>query len=93
MSEMMELLMDVRKEVRCAEKYAREASKHRHEYPELAQVYHRVAADKLEHAAMLNTQAGLMAEKNGMLPVWEVEDAMFDLDKQAVKDCLEQRHK
>lgn len=93
MSEMIELLMDVRKEVRCAEKYAREANKHMHEYPELAQVYHRIASEKLSHAEMLNDQAEMMAEKAGMTPVWDVEDAMFEMDKQVVKDCLDNRRK
>lgn len=92
MTELMELLMDMRKEVRCADKYAKEAQKHRHEYPELAQVYHRVSTEKLSHADLLAAQAKMMAEKNNMGTLWEIEDTMFEMDKTSVLECLNRRH-
>lgn len=88
MMEMKELLMDVRKELRCADKYAKEANKHRSEYPELSDVYHRVATDKLTHADMLGKQAKTMAEKHGMTALWDVESYMIDHDTDEVKRCL-----
>jgi len=93
MMEMIELLMDVRKELHCAEKYANEANKHMHEYPELSQVYRRIATEKVNHAEMLSSQAEKMADKAGMKAVWDVEEMMIDADMERVKKCLDQRHK
>ena len=66
MHELVEVLMDMRKEVRCADKYAAEAKKHREEFPELSMVYSRIAVEKLAHADMLCKQAEQMARKEHM---------------------------
>ena len=89
MMEFKEVLMDIRKELRCADKYAREAAKHRHEYPELAEVYHKIAADKATHAEMLSRQAKVMAERHHMENVWDVEEYMMKHDLAEVKRCME----
>jgi rubrerythrin len=89
MMELKELLMDMRKELRCADKYAKEAIKHRAEYPELSEIYHRIAKDKTTHAEMLAGQARHMAEKHHMGEMWDVEDYMFKHDIGEVKRCLE----
>ena len=88
MMELKELFVDIRKELRCADKYAKEAVKHKHEFPELADVYHKIAADKATHADMLSKQARIMAEKHGMKNVWEIEDYMIANDMDEVKRCL-----
>ena len=89
MMELKELLMDVRKELRCADKYAKEAVKHKHEFPELADVYHKISADKATHADMLSKQAKMMAEKHGMKNVWEIKDYMIKHDMDEVKRCMD----
>jgi len=86
--EMMELLMDVRKELRGAEYYAKEAKKHRGEYPELASAYHRIAQEKLTQAQELGKHAERMAQKMGMVPVWDIESQMMDMDIEDVMRCL-----
>ena len=85
MMELKELLMDVRKELRCADKYAHEALKHKEEFPELSALYHRIASDKLVHADMLFTHAKHMAEKHKMSDVWDVEDYMIRHDMAEVR--------
>lgn len=89
MMELKELLMDIRKELRCADKYAKEAMKHKDEFPELSGVYHRIATDKVAHADMLGKHAKAMAEKHGMKNLWDVEGYMIDHDTDEVKQCLE----
>lgn len=91
--EMIELLMDVHKEIRCAEKYAHESAKHRKEFPELSQTYHRIAMEKLIHADLLNTQAEIMADKANMEAVWEVEEVLIESDMERVRKCLNEQHK
>ena len=86
--EFKEVLMDIRSELRGADKYAKEANKHKHEYPELADLYHRIASDKLVHAEMLSKHAKTMAEKNHMNDVWDVEDYMITRDTEDVKSCI-----
>ena len=89
MMELKELLMDVRKELRCADKYAKEATKHKEEYPELSDIYHRIAKDKMAHAELLAGQAHHMAEKHHMNDLWDVEDYMIKHDMAEVKRCLD----
>jgi hypothetical protein len=86
--EFKEVLMDIRKELRCADKYAHEAVKHKAEFPELADVYHKIAADKTTHAEMLSRQAKAMAEKHHMMPAWEIEEYMMNHDLAEVKRCM-----
>lgn len=89
MKELREVLMDIRKEIRCADMYAKEAKKHKHEYPELSAVYHRIATDKMVHAEMLNRQAHDIAMKHHAEDVWDVEDYMTNHDMEEVKKCLD----
>jgi len=89
MMELKEVLMDMRKEVRCADKYAKEAVKHKHEFPELSEVYHRISADKMTHADMLSKQGKMLAEHAHMVPVWEFEDEMLRHDMADVKRCMD----
>lgn len=89
MMELKEVLMDIRKELRSADKYAHEAVKHKHEYPELSDLYHRIATDKLVHADMLGKQAEIMADKNHMGELWDIEEYMIKHDTDEVKRCME----
>ena len=89
MMELKELFMYVRKELRCADKYAGEAVKHKQEYPALADAYHRIATDKVAHADMLHKQAHELAMKHHAEDVWDVEDYMVRDDMAHVRKCLE----
>lgn len=89
MMELKELFMDVRKELRCADKYAHEAVKHKTEFPSLSDVYHRIAVEKMGHAEMLHRQAHEMAMKHGVDGAWEIEDYMVKADLAELKRCLE----
>lgn len=89
MMEMKEVLMDIRRELRSADMYAKEAVKHKHEYPELADTYHRISADKATHAQMLTKCAKMMAEKHKMTDLWEVESYIIDHDMAEVMRCIE----
>lgn len=89
--EVKELIKDIRCEMRAADKYAREALKHKEEYPELAPVYARIASDKLEHANMLYTAGKDMLEKHGdsgMKMLWHMEHEFSDEDMMHVKRLL-----
>lgn len=87
--EMIELLMAIRNELRSAEHFAREAKKHRAEMPELSQVYYALAQEKVGHGMTLGKQAEKMAKHMGLEPVWQVENAMIEMDVDRVKKCLE----
>lgn len=89
MMELKEVLMDIRHELRGADKYAKEAMKHKHEFPELADTYHRIATDKATHANMLHRNAEHMAEKHHMGDLWEIEDYMIRQDIGDVMRCIE----
>lgn len=89
MMEFKELMVDIRKELRCADKYAHEAIKHRHEFPELSDLYHRIAADKMAHAEMLSKQAKVMAEKHNMANVWDVQWYLIKQDMDEVKISMD----
>lgn len=89
MMELKEILMDIRKELRASDKYAREAVKHKKEFPALSDVYHRIAVDNMAHVEMLGKHAKEMAEKHGMMGLWEVEDFMIRHDTNEVKRCLD----
>lgn len=91
--EFKELLMDIRKELRHADHFAKEAAKHKEEYPELSAVYHRISSEKLAHADMLATQAKMIADKHHMGDLWDVEWYMAKSDMGEVKHCLEHYHK
>lgn len=63
MKELKEVIMDMHEKLECAEEYAKEAVKHREQYPELAAVYYRISADDLAHMDMLHKQAVEMIDK------------------------------
>ena len=54
MKELKEVVMDIHEELECAEKYAKEAVKHKEQYPALASVYYRISTDDLAHMDMLH---------------------------------------
>ena len=62
MKELKEVVMDIHEELECAEKYAKEAVKHKEQYPALASVYYRISTDDLAHMDMLHKQAVDMIE-------------------------------
>ena len=88
MTEFAEILTDIRKELRCADKYAKEAVKHRAEYPALADVYHRIASDKVAHADMLHKQAHDYAKAHHMDGVWDIEDILIMDDMHEARKTL-----
>lgn len=89
MMELKEVLMDIRQEMRGAEKYAKEAVKHKEEFPELADTYHRISTDKATHANMLTKHAKSMAEKNHMGDLWSLEEYMIKHDMDEVMKCID----
>lgn len=93
MTELKEVFMDIRKELRGADKYAHEAVKHKAEYPALADVYHRIANDKLVHTEMLHKQAHEMAMKHHLEPMWDIEDWIITHDMDEIKKCMENYRK
>lgn len=89
MMEFKELLVDIRKELRCADKYAHEAIKHKHDFPELSDLYHRIADDEMTHAEMFSKQAKAMAEKHNMVNVWDVQWYLIKTDMDEVKIAMD----
>ena len=82
MKEMKEVIMDIHEELENAEKYAKEAVKHREQYPALSSVYYRVSNDGLAHMDMLHKQVMEMIEEKkraghevpaAMQAVWDWE--------------------
>lgn len=91
MMEMKEAVRYLRCELREADKYAREAAKHKHEYPEMASTYARIANDNLEHANMLKVSGHEMVQKYGdetAKAVWKIEHEMADEDIAHLKRML-----
>lgn len=62
MTELKEIIQDIREMLECAEDYAKEAVKHKHQYPDLASTYARIAQDDLAHVDMLHKHAVSMIE-------------------------------
>lgn len=92
MHEMKEMIKYIRCEMRDAEKYAREAIKHRADHPELAPVYTRIANGKLENANMLYAAGKDLIEKHGDAGekmLWQLEHELADDDMMYVKRLLE----
>lgn len=87
--EFIELLVDIRNELKSAEKYAVEAAKHKMEYPELSALYGKIANEKMMESSMLSKQAATMAEKHGMHTVWIVESELIDMDMEHIKNYME----
>lgn len=63
MKEIKELACDIMDELNKADEYAREAVKHKDQYPELSQDYYRIASDDLEHVDKLHKEAVAMIDK------------------------------
>lgn len=88
MKELKEVIHDIHEKLDCAEMYAKEAVKHKEQYPALAAVYYRIATDDLAHMDMLHKQAVDMVDekkRNGrevpmaMQAVWDWEhEKMMD---------------
>lgn len=98
MKEFKEVLQDINCELDKAEYYAGEAKKHKHEYPDLAAIYAKVAMDHKEDANMLMRQAQEMVsraerEKHGdavgMAAVYEYAKERFEIDLDIVDRKLE----
>lgn len=62
MTELKELIQDIQNILESGEDYAREAVKHKHQYPDLASTYARIAQDDLAHVDMLHKHAVSMLE-------------------------------
>lgn len=98
MKELKEIIADIQEMLDCAEMYAREAVKHKNQYPDLASTYARIAQDDLAHVDMLHKHAVNMIEekqKNGteapaaMKAIWDFEHDR-EIDKAAdVKRLLD----
>lgn len=63
MTELKEIIQDIREMLECAEDYAKEAVKHKHQYPDLASTYARIAQDDLAHVDMLHKHAVSMIDE------------------------------
>lgn len=82
MQELKEIIRDIGDKLDNAEMYAKEAVKHKTQYPSLAGVYCRIAQDDLTHVEMLHKQAvDMIGEKQrsgvsvppAMQAVWDYE--------------------
>ena len=82
MKELKEVVMDIHEELECAEKYAKEAVKHKEQYPALASVYYRISTDDLAHMDMLHKQAVEMIgeQKRSGVTVPESMQAVWDFE-------------
>lgn len=98
MKEFKEVLQDISCELDKAEYYAGEAKKHKHEYPDLAAIYAKVAMDHKEDANMLMRQAQEMvsraerekhADAAGMSAVYEYAQERFEMELDAVDRKME----
>lgn len=98
MKELKEVVMDIHEELECAEKYAKEAVKHKEQYPALASVYYRISTDDLAHMDMLHKQAVDMIEEKkrdghevpaSMQAIWDWEHEKMMDETADVKRLLE----
>lgn len=98
MKELKEVIADIGNKVDDAEMYAREAVKHKMQYPSLAGSYCRIAQDDLAHAEMLHKHAEELIEnkkKTGeeapalMQAVWDFEHERYIDDVADVKRLIE----
>ena len=98
MREIKELVGDIKHELKGAEKYAREAVKHKTEYPALAAVYYRMACEKLDHVDMLHKEAVTMIDRaeragkdvpRGMRDIWAWYHDMMIEDASDIRHTLD----
>lgn len=89
MKELKELMDDIRCELKKAGEYAMEAVKHREEYPELSETYHKLATDGVIHAEVLEKRAKEMAHKHHVHELWEFASDMIMRELEDVKRHIE----
>jgi len=82
MKELKEVIRDIEEILDSAEMYAKEAVKHKTQYPSLAGVYCRIAQDDLSHVDMLHKQAVEMIgeQKRSGVTVPESMQAVWDFE-------------
>lgn len=82
MKELKEVIRDIGEILDSAEMYAKEAVKHKTQYPALAGVYCRIAHDNLSHVDMLHKQAVEMIgeQKRSGVNVPEAMQAVWDFE-------------
>lgn len=82
MKELKEIIGDIGESLENAECYAKEAVKHKEQFPAMASTYARIAQDELNHVDMLHRHAVEMIESKersgaevpaSMRAVWEWE--------------------
>lgn len=82
MKELKEIIRDIREKLEDAEKYAKEAVKHKEQYKSLADTYAQIAQDDMRQADMLHRHAMDMIETKersgveapaSMRAIWEYE--------------------
>ena len=88
MKEIKEIARDIREMLQDAECYAREAVKHKDQYPELARLYNLISSNRINEINSLHDQAAAMIDRarregkevpEAMTAVWEWEhDNMLD---------------
>lgn len=93
MREIMEVAKFIRKELKHADEFAYEANKHREQFPDLAQHYHRAANEHLSIADDLHSSATRLIEHHRhtvgsppaeMLKMWEFEHEMMIDEKECI---------
>ena len=98
MKELKEVIRDIGEILDSAEMYAKEAVKHKTQYPSLAGVYCRIAQDDLSHVDMLHKQAVVMIEEKkrdghevpaSMQAIWDWEHEKMMDETADVKRLLE----
>lgn len=98
MNELKEIIQDIRSMLESGEDYAREAVKHKHQYPDLASTYARIAQDDLAHVEMLHRHAAEMIEQKersgaeapaSMRAIWEWEHEKQIDDAAGVRRLLD----
>lgn len=98
MTEIKELVKDIRHELKGADKYAYEAIKHKEEFPSLSQTYARIAREKLENVNDLHKEIVAMIDKArragteipaGMAAIWDFEHKMMIEEEAMIQHKLE----
>lgn len=93
-----DIVKNINEEIKDADKYAWMAVRAKAEYPELADVYARLANGEIEHSNTLHKQAVDLIEKRrregstppaAMLAVWEWEHERYIEEVAEVKRVLE----
>lgn len=88
----MKEIKEVARDIRCmldeAEEYAREALKHKTQYPELARLYNLIASNRLDEIKSLHEQAANLierAKREGAQPL-EAMTAVWDWEHERMID-------